>query len=78
MNKETVVITGSARGLGYEMARRFRKKGLHVVVNGRDEKRITAQGVKNADVSGNDGMTTGDAVVIQKYLLHLVTELPQK
>ena len=47
-------------------------------VDGRDEKRITAQGVKNADVSGNDGMTTGDAVVIQKYLLHLVTELPEK
>ena len=47
-------------------------------VNGKDEKRITSQGVKNADVSGNDGMTTGDAVVIQKYLLHLITELPQK
>ena len=47
-------------------------------VNGKDAKRITAQGVKNADVSGNDGMTTGDAVVIQKYLLHLITEIPQK
>jgi len=35
-----VVITGSTKGLGYEMARRFRKRGLHVVVNGRDEKQV--------------------------------------
>ena len=46
-------------------------------VNGKDEKRITAQGVKNADVSGKDGMTTGDAATIQKYLLHIVKELPE-
>ena len=43
----------------------------------KDEKRITSQGVKNADVSGNDGMTTGDAVTIQKYLLRLISELPE-
>ena len=39
---KVVVITGSTKGLGFEMARRFRKKGLHVVVNGRDEKRVAA------------------------------------
>ena len=46
--------------------------------NGKDEKRITSQGIKNADVTGNDGMTTGDAAAIQRYLLHLITELPEK
>ena len=46
--------------------------------NGKDQKRITSQGIKNADVTGNDGMTTGDAAAIQRYLLHLISELPEK
>ena len=37
---KTVVITGSSRGLGYEMARRFRKAGLNVVLNGVNPKRL--------------------------------------
>ena len=36
-----VVITGSTRGLGLEMAKRFRKKNLNVVINGRDESRLS-------------------------------------
>ena len=31
---KTVVITGSTRGLGFEMAKLFRKEGLNVVING--------------------------------------------
>lgn len=37
---KTVVITGSSRGLGYEMAQRFRKAGLNVVLNGVNPKRL--------------------------------------
>ena len=33
MNKKTVVITGSARGLGYEMAKVFRNKNYNVVIS---------------------------------------------
>lgn len=33
MNNKTVVITGSARGLGFEMAKCFRKKNFNVVVS---------------------------------------------
>ena len=33
MNKETVIITGSARGLGYEMAKCFRKRNFNVVIS---------------------------------------------
>ena len=32
MNRKTVVITGSARGLGYEMAKSFRNKNFNVVI----------------------------------------------
>lgn len=41
--------------------------------NGTDEHHITAQGMKNADVAGdNDGLTVSDALEIQKYLLGVV------
>ena len=40
MNKKTVVITGSARGLGYEMAKCFRKKNFNVVISDLNKKDI--------------------------------------
>ncbi|MBP5581349.1 MAG: 1,4-beta-glucanase, partial [Ruminococcus sp.] len=43
---------------------------------GTDEHHITAQGVANADVIGNNGMTTEDAGTIQRYLLKLIPSIP--
>ncbi len=40
MEKQTVVITGSARGLGYEMAKCFRKKNYNVVISDVVEKDV--------------------------------------
>ena len=40
MIKKTVVITGSARGLGYEMAKCFRRKNFNVVISDIDKKNI--------------------------------------
>jgi NAD(P)-dependent dehydrogenase (short-subunit alcohol dehydrogenase family) len=37
---KTVVITGSSRGLGFEMAQRFRRNGLNVIINGVNPKRL--------------------------------------
>ena len=39
---KTVVITGSSRGLGFEMAKLFRKEGLNVVINGVSQGRLDA------------------------------------
>ncbi len=39
---KTAVITGSTRGLGYEMAKCFRRYGWNVLINGSDEKRLAA------------------------------------
>ncbi|WP_294755151.1 dockerin type I repeat-containing protein, partial [Ruminococcus flavefaciens] len=40
--------------------------------NGTNENHITEQGMKNADISGdNDGVTAGDALAIQRKLLGL-------
>ena len=40
---------------------------------GTDETHITAQGAANADVVGKDGVTTLDALEIQKYVAELIT-----
>lgn len=37
---KTVVITGSTRGLGFEMAKRFRLSGLNVIINGVNHERL--------------------------------------
>ncbi len=45
-------------------------------IAGSDKNHITEQGYVNADVTGDgDGLTNLDALEIQKYLLHLVSEL---
>ena len=47
-------------------------------INGTDKQKITAQGRANADVAGNgDGLTNADALAIQKYMLKLITILPE-
>ncbi len=38
--RKTVVITGSSRGLGFEMAKRFRTNNFNLVINGVNEKRL--------------------------------------
>ena len=45
-------------------------------INGSEPSHITLQGINNADVIGNDGMTNLDALTIQKYKLGLVDSLP--
>ena len=37
---KTVVITGSSRGLGWELARCFRESGMNVVLNGANSDRL--------------------------------------
>ncbi|MBQ9382797.1 MAG: SDR family oxidoreductase [Ruminiclostridium sp.] len=39
---KTAVITGSTRGLGFEMAKSFRRYGWNVVLNGTNEQRLEA------------------------------------
>ena len=53
MNVKTVVITGSTRGLGYEMARKFRQEGTNVVINGVNQNRLEEAIEKLRSISGN-------------------------
>ena len=46
-------------------------------INGTDERHITEQGMANADVEGGgNGLTSNDALAIQKYMLRLIDTLP--
>ena len=47
-------------------------------LSGSDETHITAQGSANGDVNGNgNGITNLDALTIQKYMLNLISKLPE-
>ena len=47
-------------------------------VDGSDNARITAQGLANADVCDNgDGVTSKDALSIQKFKLNIISSLPE-
>ena len=48
-------------------------------ISGTDKSHITEQGIANGDVYDNGSkLTTNDAQTLQKYLLHVITELPEK
>jgi len=53
---KTVVITGSTRGLGFEMARQFCLNGLNVVINGVNEKRLEESVTKLRVISSEAGV----------------------
>ena len=49
---KTVVITGSTRGLGFEMAKLFRKEGWNLVINGINAERMAASAEKLRQLPG--------------------------
>ena len=51
INPKTVVITGSSRGLGFEMAKKFYSIGWNVVINGVNKENLEAamNKIKNID-----------------------------
>ena len=51
---KTVVITGSSRGLGWELAKCFRASGLNVVLNGVSEERLV-KAKEALEALGGDG-----------------------
>ena len=57
---KTVVITGSTRGLGYEMAKVFLRNGWNVVINGVNEERLK-NAVNNLKAKKGGGSVLGVA-----------------
>ena len=76
---KTIVITGSGRGLGFELAQRFRKNGLNVVLNDLNAERLE-QAKKDLEAmpgSGKVSVCAGDVSKtedMQKLMEHAVAE----
>ena len=66
MQSRTVVITGSARGLGYEMAKCFRKENFNVVVSDVLKKDVD-KAVKELNNIKSQGTILGVVCDITKY-----------
>lgn len=70
---KTVVITGSSRGLGFEMAKNFRKYGFNVVLNGVNPARLeaSAEELKKLPGDGNVYFCQGN-VTSSEDISHLI------
>lgn len=53
---KTVVITGGASGIGFQVAQEFIKEGAHVVINGRNENKL-AQAAHSLNEKGGKALT---------------------
>ena len=53
LNKPTVFITGSNRGIGFETARQLALKGFRVIISGRDEEKIKEALQKLRKITGD-------------------------
>ena len=40
LSGKNVLITGSSRGIGFEIAKKFNSEGSNVILNGRDKKEL--------------------------------------
>ena len=74
LHGKIVVVTGSSRGIGLEVARAFAKAGAHVVLSGRDATRLasaaseierTVPGARLAQVAGDVSTEAGARVLVE-------------
>ena len=75
---KTVVITGSTRGLGFEMAKLFRKNGWNLVLNGTKPDRLASAVAELRNMAGGGGVeglagSVASSADIQALIDHAVT-----
>ena len=75
MKTKTVVITGSARGLGYEMAKCFRKKNYNVVISDLNKKDIDRAKSEILNIKGKGGVLALVCDITQdKDIINLISK----
>ena len=75
---KTAVITGSTRGLGFEMAKEFRRNGWNVMLNGMSAERLEAA-KKALEIINSNGIVAGfRADVTSAEELHALADLAKE
>ncbi|MBR4554513.1 MAG: SDR family oxidoreductase [Ruminococcus sp.] len=75
---KTVVITGSSRGLGFEMAKCFRRYGWNVMLNGVNEERLEAAVKALKNIKGNGSVSGFRASVSSADELYALADSAKK
>ena len=73
---KTAVITGSTRGLGYEMAKDLRRYGLNVILNGSNTERLEGAGNALKKLKGRGGEQKIELPGKTKRFYNIVAEPP--
>src|SRR5436190_16943353 len=71
LSGRVVLLTGSARGLGFEMARLLARAGAHVVINGRDPERTEAAAARLRAEGGAASAASFDVTDLDRAARHI-------
>ena len=75
---KTVVITGSTRGLGFEMAKEFRRNGWNVMLNGVSAERLETAKKALENINGSGSVAGFRANVASAEELHALADLAKE
>jgi len=75
---KTAVITGSTRGLGFEMAKEFRRKDWNVMLNGVNAERLEAAVKALGNINGKGSVAGFRANVTSSEDLHALADRAKK
>ena len=71
LSGKVVLLTGAARGLGFEMARLLARAGAHVIVNGRDPGRAEAAAARLRADGGTASAAAFDVTDLDRAVEHI-------
>jgi NADP-dependent 3-hydroxy acid dehydrogenase YdfG len=72
-SEKVAVVTGSSKGIGKAIAIEFAKEGYKIVLNARDENKLSeaANNIKNTIVANEERITTWQVMYRTKTFAHL-------
>ena len=76
MSRKTVLVTGSSRGLGQNLALTFASKGYNVILHGRDVERLNSIKQKICDYKVDCNVVVGD--ITQKKTIDALVSCSEK
>ncbi len=75
---KTAFVTGSSRGIGYEIAKELLKNGYMVAINGRDEERLSEAGKKLEEETGGRPLLLAGDVAAPNFVKQAFSIIKEK